>query len=511
MDGAAHLGRQLLPMAVGALVAVAAVATCIPLPLTGDQALFSLVADELAEGRRLYTDVWDLKQPGIFWFFMAAEVAPGGSAVGAHLLELVWQLALAVVAVLVARPIVRRSWALALVPVLVVGWPYATASPAVLTQVEVLVGLPILVAIAAGLAALRTEARPDGWAVTAGAALAVVAMFKLVLVVVPVGALCVAAVASRERTRRPLRALVVGCLAAAVPVLVHLAWVASHGALEDTLRTWFEVPLGVSERVGRPVGRLRATAVDLLRFFGPVLLLAGLGTWRTLRERRHPLGLAMVAWVALGAATFLVQLWWLYLAYVVVVPLGMLAVVGVEVVLDAGLDRRWLAAGALALALLAVPTARVVAGRGRLLVEHGGGTSADERSAIARELDPSDAATSAAAADLRALAAPSDAVIVWGDPRVLLRSGHGQAATINGWSPEHLDARLWERATADLVDLEPSVVGVDAFSAGIIEARAPQLLALLHDRYRRAGEGHGFEWWVPEGPANGSEAGETGR
>ena len=59
-------------------------------PFSGDQALFALGADELRHGRHLYTDFWDNKQPGIYWFFLAARQLLGPGEFAVHAVELAW-------------------------------------------------------------------------------------------------------------------------------------------------------------------------------------------------------------------------------------------------------------------------------------------------------------------------------------------------------------------------------------------------------------------------------------
>src|SRR5258705_260145 len=41
-----------------------------PLPFTGDQALFAAGARQLARGDVLYRDFWDVKQPGIYLWYL---------------------------------------------------------------------------------------------------------------------------------------------------------------------------------------------------------------------------------------------------------------------------------------------------------------------------------------------------------------------------------------------------------------------------------------------------------
>jgi hypothetical protein len=59
--------------AVGALAMVVVLGGLkVYTPLDGDQALFLYTAQSIDAGGVLYVDVWDLKQPGIFWFYGAA-------------------------------------------------------------------------------------------------------------------------------------------------------------------------------------------------------------------------------------------------------------------------------------------------------------------------------------------------------------------------------------------------------------------------------------------------------
>ncbi|MBW4451485.1 MAG: hypothetical protein KME55_01730 [Nostoc indistinguendum CM1-VF10] len=44
----------------------------LPFPFDGDQAFFRLGALEMQQGKVLYRDFWDIKQPGIFCFYFLA-------------------------------------------------------------------------------------------------------------------------------------------------------------------------------------------------------------------------------------------------------------------------------------------------------------------------------------------------------------------------------------------------------------------------------------------------------
>ena len=41
----------------------------LPYPFDHDQGLFMAGARAMADGARLYVDFWDMKQPGIYWYY----------------------------------------------------------------------------------------------------------------------------------------------------------------------------------------------------------------------------------------------------------------------------------------------------------------------------------------------------------------------------------------------------------------------------------------------------------
>ncbi|MBK8210080.1 MAG: hypothetical protein IPK78_08965 [Rhodospirillales bacterium] len=57
-------------------------------PLDGDQALFLYFAEAIDHGERLYVDIWDMKQPGVFWFYWLGGKIFGFSELSVKLLEL---------------------------------------------------------------------------------------------------------------------------------------------------------------------------------------------------------------------------------------------------------------------------------------------------------------------------------------------------------------------------------------------------------------------------------------
>ena len=57
----------------------------LPEPFFGDQALNLLMGEVIADGGTPYTDLWDLKHPGVFFFFAAGGAHFGFNEIGIHL------------------------------------------------------------------------------------------------------------------------------------------------------------------------------------------------------------------------------------------------------------------------------------------------------------------------------------------------------------------------------------------------------------------------------------------
>lgn len=119
---------------------------CLALPFWGDQALFTVYARQLAGGAVPYPDIFDVKQPGIFVFYLLGASLFGYTEVGIDLFKLLYWLGFSLFALAALRPYFSTRWGRSLVPVFTVAVYYLHAGLLDLTQIEILVGFPILVA-----------------------------------------------------------------------------------------------------------------------------------------------------------------------------------------------------------------------------------------------------------------------------------------------------------------------------------------------------------------------------
>lgn len=367
----------------------------LPVVFGGDQAFFTLGALEMDQGERLYQDFWDLKQPGIFYFYYLAGKLLGFTNIGIHSFELLalllfsWQLQT------FFRGQFRHGHLASLTPLLTVGFYYCVTGTWHLTQVESLVGMPLFMATMACIrgiqrwhyhAANQAQQSPEHmprnnspfrnpWFWAAGVAGGIVLLFKFVLALVLAGIWATLLVwgwlrAPRSRGSTELFAMVQAglclSLATAVSLGLGLLPIVQAGAGSIAWETFFGIPPRIlSELPQAELSQLFNSMAWFRSHFLPLLVLATWGLFKTLRRGNNPIVLALLAWCLSGFAVLLLQkqAWWDYYYFLLFVPLGLLAAFGLDELdwlwhhqrYPPNLKRRWGQAGAwLCLSLLFV-------------------------------------------------------------------------------------------------------------------------------------------------------------
>lgn len=436
----------------------------LPYPLGGDQALFMVFARAMDQGATLYVDYWDLKQPGIFLFYWAAGKLMSFTEQGLHLFELLYLLAAS--CFIAATAPLRRPW---LVPLAAYGTYYCASGWAELTQVEILVSLPVYFCLWVG-----TRRDERAWVLgLAGVCIGAVACFKLVLA--PLPALLVLAGVRRMRSWFVVAAASVATVA---PVLLWLAW---RGALDDLLWTTFVFPReSVGKRGIKDLPMLLNSARWFFVHFAPWVIGAAAAIPWLLRARNRFFVLA-AAWAGIGLALITAQVlsWWPYHFELIMLPVALLAVAAIE-----QLPGRWPVAAVAAGLLLYSP--QMVRKLGPLRWQAG-----DE---YRQTISPVYADAWRETRFLFEADATPGPVYVLGNPVYLWLSARPQVPHLDGWAAQYRSPAQWRSFAEDLRRTQPRYVFIESAYAELIPKFSPETAQVLAEDYRVKSQSAAGTW-----------------
>ena len=375
----AHSGKQTRPrhllwsallVIFSVCVITLAAAAKLEAPFRSDQSLFLLYARMLSQGFKLYLDIWDIKQPAIYWFYLASAEIFSYSERGVHIGELIWSAAFSVCLILTLRKYFTH-WALVpLSPVVVVGNYFLYVGATEQTQIEWLVGFPLYLCAYFCTQATEGDHRRRG-ALLFGMFAALVSLFKMIFVVIIASFMLVAVYMYPEAGDRRFvdkkQFIFYSASGFAIVYAVGCAVLILRHELAGFFQVTFVYPFEALSEF--PPGRL----VDLLKgvgfvagIFAPWACFLVIAGWWGVRRADAIMTRMLLAWVIAGIVITLAQRfsWWIYHFLIFLVPLGILALRGVDILL-AELSRvRWtasLAAKALAFVLLASPIGAMLA------------------------------------------------------------------------------------------------------------------------------------------------------
>lgn len=463
-------------------------------PLDGDQAFFALGALEMQRGEVLYQDFWDVKQPGIFWFYGLAIRLFGSSPVGVHLLELLLLIGFGrfLQVALRSRFGSLAPWA----PLLTVGFYYCTTAVWHLTQVESLIGMPMFLCVWWAARGAEAEAgergRSQRWRFfLSGVMGGTIILFKSVflLILLPIWLLC--GVVAAWNRRRPIAQFftVAGwaLLGFAIPLGLMLAYFcACLPNLELLYDTFWVYPSKiVAEMPAQPTSQLFDGLRWFARKFLPLLVLGGLGGVSLVR-RRNLLGINLVLWVLIGLGVILLQKqgWWQYYYMLFFVPLGLLSLEGLRL-----LGQTWrpsprqLVPMMLVLVLLFSTPLRMARHKVAVGLQNTLAIAHLAEAAPPPKMFRPYADIEQEVAFLRAPDALPGEIYVAGDPKFYYLSGRGQATTLHGWAIKFLLPEQWARVRRELAERQPPYIFIDEIEHDIMQERSPETLALIESRY----------------------------
>ncbi len=489
----------------------------LPYPFDGDQALFTVGAEKLSRGAILYRDFWDLKQPGVFFFYLLGGRLFGFTEVGIHTLELLYLTAFAVVLLFTLKSYFESRAIAALVPLLTIGFYYGVTGSWHLTQVEGLVGFPLFLALWFVSEASRREGRGRAQLLfLSGLMGGIVLLFKLLFLPMLLS-FWVAAVADavlRKRERIPAALLrifapaVVGLL---LPLAITFGYFARHETLGLLYYVCFEYPS--SAIAALPGWRLGSLAQSLFWFVGSFAPLTALVfVWacaaasKRKEQARMPLLFVNLAlWLALGFCVILVQRlsWWEYHYMLLFVPTGILAAKGLDILWAQATEakpflasKKGRVAASLSLALLFSPVIVSLTRKSLSLITHGFAYGKERRLPYQSEISGS---YQTALSETEFLSQPDSlpgGIFVGGNPIYYHLSGRDQAIASNGWMLELFLPAQWAQLNEQLANSPPSYIFIARAYAEVVPLRSPQTTKFISDHYRVLRTSPAGVWYV---------------
>lgn len=453
-----------LVLTLSTIAAVLAALLVIPYPFMGDQSLFAVFARMMGDGSQLYRDIWDVKQPGIFWFYLLTGAWNGFSASWIHVSEAVLWVGGAVAVSFAMRPHLDREWAAGLFPLFAPALYFGVANINELTQVEPLMTLLVVAVV---LLMSPGPARRPHRSIIAGVVAGVIGVFKLLLLIIPLTVVAVALVIWMRRgsSFRSALADVVApfAIGMALPLAAVALWLLVTGTFELVWFTWVEYPPQVLGLGARPLSRLVGSGWAFVVSFAPIGALAMYRVLNGARKGRELTWLAVAAILG-GLVAVVAQLWWSYLFFVLVGPLALLAVQGAG---DLAGVARLRAVGLVVVLVLSVPavvwTVEKAVDASALVA---GGSVHELRSGFRSYREPLEELAYVTVEE-------GQSVYVLGDPSIIYLSDTVQGAPVNGWSPEFWTEDLWHQVAEDLVAGDIDWLYIDDDARALGDERAP--------------------------------------
>jgi hypothetical protein len=473
----------------GVLALVAAVgALNLPMPFGGDQAMFVVYARAMDAGLELYRDVWDSKPPGMYLLYVLAGKLFGFNQLGAHLLELLYLLAFSAVVLRTSRDWLARRGARLALPPMTVGIYYLIAEPKQMVQAEVLAGLPIYLALWSSTLG-RSPAAIRRWAFASGFAGGAVIWLKMYFLPI-LGAIWALTLFRARREPGGLsRALArrIGWTAAgfALPVLALALWVAAHGVVAEFAWTAFVYPGSAIAQLEHDFARMRQVGLWFGSSFAVALAFAGWAVCCTAFAGRRSGGMFAGALCALLVTLLLVfgeKSWWKYYALILVVPLGLLASIGLDDALSRTGRRGKIALAVLSLALVVAPL-RHFAWKANALRRANFALTREDRTEFRKAMHRPYRESLPEVEFIERFVEPDQTVHVFGDPLILMLAGRTNAVPINGWAPQTWSPEMWRTVLDQLRAERPDYVYMTTFVARLSSRHFPELVDYVRDEY----------------------------
>lgn len=476
----------------------------LPFPFDGDQAFFRLGALEMQQGKLLYRDFWDVKQPGIFCFYFLAGTLFGFDEIGIHAFELIYMVFFSIILLLTLKSYFRHQIIASLVPLLTVGVYYAVSGAWHLTQVEALVGFPLFLCLWLTFQGFKNEGKQRFILfLLSGFIGGIVLLFKLIFLLILLSfwltILMYSVLIKRQGTQKIFIEICLPIFIGLIfPLLVVASYFAWFNSFEIVYQTFFIYPPLIIANSALKKSDLISGIKWFLQNFYPLVVIAIIAIDASLRKSKNILTLLLVVWCVFGLSVIALQYkaLWEYHFLLLFVPIGILATKGLDVLWDYLKELRSPIPTILLMFLLFLPLSSTLAKKSLTLVNNNFALTEDTRlkyQTVFRKKYPSLHSDANFISQPQSLAGE---IYVAGDPSIYYFSGRSQATILRGWALEYFLPEQWLKLIEQLDSSKPPYIFIDDVRQAIIKKYFPKILEFVEQRYRILHQSNNGIWYI---------------
>ncbi|MEA5627208.1 hypothetical protein [Nostoc sp. UHCC 0251] len=476
----------------------------LPFPFDGDQAFFRLGAWEMQQGKVLYRDFWDIKQPGIFCFYYLAGTLFGFDEIGIHAFELIYMVFFAIILLLTLKSYFRHQIIASLVPLLTVGVYYVVSGAWHLTQVEALVGFPLFLCIWLTFQSFKNEGKQRFIPLLmSGFIGGIVILFKLIFLLILLSFWLTILMYSVLIKRQSIQKIFIEiCLPIFIGTIFPLLAVASYfvwlNSFSIVYQTFFIYPPLIIANSALTQSDFISGIKWFLQSFYPLVLIAIIAVDTSLRKSKNILTLLLVVWCVFGLSVIALQYkaLWEYHFLLLFVPIGILATKGLDVLWGYLKELSSPVPTILLIFLLFLPLSSTIIKKSVVLVNNNFALTEDTRSqyqTVFRKKYPSLHSEANLISQPGSLAGE---IYVAGDPSIYYFSGRSQATILRGWALEYFLPEQWSTLIEQLDLSKPPYIFIDYVPQAIIKKNSPKMLEFVEQRYQILRQSNNGIWYI---------------
>ncbi|MEH1790481.1 MAG: glycosyltransferase family 39 protein [Nostoc sp.] len=476
----------------------------LPFPFSGDQALFTTGALEMQQGKVLYRDFWDLKQPGIYYFYFLAGTLFGFNEIGIHIFELIYMVLFSIILQLTLKTYFRHQIIASLAPLLTVGVYYISSYHRQFTQVEGLVGFPLFLCLWLTYESFSHEGEQRFIKLLiSGFMGGIVLIFKLIFLPI---LLCFwltillhsVLIKHQNFQKIFIEIFLPISIGVILPLLVVFSYFAEVNSLSIVYKTFFVYPGQVVANGKFNISKLLFGTAWFLKNFITLVLIATVAVNVSLRKDRNLLTLLLVVWFVLGLIVIVLQTrsLWSYHYLLLFVPTGILATKGLDILWQPLKQLSSPLIKILVSFLFLLPLLLNFQFKSVALVKNNFALTEDTRfkyQTIFRE----DYTSLRSEVDF--LSQPGNLpgkIFVAGDPSIYYLSGRTQATSLNAWSLEFFLSEQWPQLLQELDFSKPPYIFLSDNYQPLIKKEFPKIIELIEKRYHILSKSNDGVWYI---------------